>query len=143
MSKTISKNLSANDLGLTGSKQAGILVPKVPAVLSFFPDLGCRTKNPRLGIVVREVDSGAKWNFNFIYYNNRLFGGTRNEYRLTCMTEYLRAIGAKVGDDLIFSKDENESVYIRCARANGGAGLNADGVLVLDGGWRVINKGGK
>jgi hypothetical protein len=143
MSTNISKKLSANDVGITGSNQAGILVPKDPEVLSFFPKLGCGTKNPRLKVVVREVESSARWNFNFIYYNNRLFGGTRNEYRLTCMTKYLRAIDAKAGDELIFSKDDNGSVYIRCARANGTVDLNEDGVLVLSGGWKVINKGAK
>jgi hypothetical protein len=143
MSATISKKLSANDVGLTGSNQAGILVPKDPVVLSFFPQLGAQTKNPRLTIIVRELDNGARWNFNFIYYNGRLFGGTRNEYRLTCMTQYLRAIDARVGDELIFSKDENGSVLISCSRARVGAELNQDGVMVLTGGWKVINKGAK
>jgi hypothetical protein len=138
--ETICKKLSANDVGLTGSNQAGILVPKVPAVLSFFPELGAETKNPRAQLLVREVGNGAKWHFNFIYYNSRLFGGTRNEYRLTCMTQYLRAFGAKVGDELSFSKDEHGSIYVQYARATGAVALNEDGVLVLSSGWKVISK---
>ncbi len=39
MNKTISKKLSANDLGLTGSHQAGILVPKSTELQNFFPKL--------------------------------------------------------------------------------------------------------
>lgn len=141
MSPRVSKKLSANDIGITGSNQAGILVPKDGQILSFFPHLETTIKNPRLKIVVREAKTKTRWDFNFIYYNNRLFGGTRNEYRLTCMTKYLRAVGAKVGDDLVFSKDENGSFYIDCARASGSSDLNEDGVLILGSGWKVITAG--
>ncbi len=140
MSRKISKKLSANDVGTTGGHQAGILVPKEKAILSFFPSLAPNVKNPRMTLVVRELKDGTRWEFNFIYYNNRLFGGTRNEYRLTCMTEYLRAIDSRVGDDLIFSKDENDSVFVDCVRAEGNmAIMNDQGVLVLGGGWKIIN----
>jgi hypothetical protein len=138
--KKISKKLSANDIGATGAHQAGILVPKVDEILSFFPSLNSTIKNPRTKILVRELISGTKWEFNFIYYNNGLFEGTRNEYRLTCMTKYLRAINAKIEDNLIFSKDENSSVYIDHIRANNNPViLNEDDVLVLSGGWKIIN----
>ena len=56
------------------------------------------------------------------------------------MTKYLRAIDAKVGDDLTFSKDENGSIFVDHVRANStSAKLNDDGVLVLSGGWKIIN----
>jgi Restriction endonuclease EcoRII, N-terminal len=140
MTTTISKKLSANDIGINGAHQAGILVPKAKDILSFFPDLNAAIKNPRMTLLVRELADGSKWEFNFIYYNNALFGGTRNEYRLTCMTKYLRAIDAKVGDDLTFSKDENGSIFVDHIRANStSAKLNDDGVLVLSGGWKIIN----
>ena len=35
--KSISKILSANDIGATGGHQAGILIPKDPRILGFFP----------------------------------------------------------------------------------------------------------
>lgn len=140
MIKKISKKLSANDIGLTGGHQAGILVPKDPVVLNFFPVLTSVTKNPRLTLVVRELDDNSRWEFNFIYYNNKFFGGTRNEYRLTCMTKYLKAVAAKVDDDLIFQMDENGSIFVHCDRSNGvESGMNTDGVLVLGSGWKVIN----
>ena len=88
----ITKTLSANDVGETGGHQAGILVPKEREILSFFPSLNPRDKNPRVTLVFREPDGITRWDFNFIYYNNRFFGGTRNEYRLTCMTKYFRAL---------------------------------------------------
>ena len=140
MSRKISKKLSANDIGTTGGHQAGILVPKEKAILSFFPTLDAKAKNPRTTLVVRELKDGTRWEFNFIYYNNRLFGGTRNEYRLTCMTQYLRAIDSRIGDDLAFSKDENDSIFVDCVRAEGNkATVNDQGVLVLGGGWKIIN----
>ena len=135
----IAKKLSANDIGLTGSHQAGILVPKTKDVLDFFPTLSKRAKNPRATLVVRELSKRAKWEFEFIYYNNRLFGGTRNEYRLTCMTAYLRAIDAKVGDDLVFSKDSNGSIYVDCVRDGSSEEIDADNVvLILTSGWKTI-----
>lgn len=140
MSKTISKKLSANDIGSTGGHQAGILVPKEKEILTFFPSLDSNQKNPRNNILVREKSDGTLWSFNFIYYNNKFFGGTRNEFRLTCMTQYLRAVNSKVGDDLIFSKDENGSIFVECARASFNKPLtNEQGVLILGGGWKIIN----
>lgn len=35
----IRKTLSANDVGATGAHQAGILIPKNPKILAFFPSL--------------------------------------------------------------------------------------------------------
>jgi hypothetical protein len=140
MTTTISKKLSANDIGSNGTHQAGILVPKSKDILSFFPELNPILKNPRLSLLVRERADGSQWAFNFIYYNNAFFGGTRNEYRLTCMTKYLRSINAKIGDDLAFSKDDNGSVYVEHIRASSTqAKLSDDGILILSGGWKIIN----
>ncbi|ARB90777.1 MULTISPECIES: EcoRII N-terminal effector-binding domain-containing protein [Legionella] len=140
MIKKISKKLSANDIGITGGHQAGILVPKDPAILGFFPKLDSTIKNPRILLVVRELHDNSRWEFNFIYYNNKFFDGTRNEYRLTCMTKYLKAASAKVGDNLIFQLDENGSIYVDCERCdNINSDINEEGVLVLGSGWKVIN----
>ena len=35
----ISKELSANDTGATGGHQSGMVIPKDPQILSFFPPL--------------------------------------------------------------------------------------------------------
>ena len=141
MTSKVSKQLSANDVGATGGHQAGILVPKAREILSFFPTLNGKTKNPRMTQVVRELKDGTRWEFNFIYYNNAHFGGTRNEYRLTCMTEYLRAISAKRGDELLFSKDENGSIFVECIRLQSNRVIaDEEGVLTLRGGWKIINR---
>lgn len=136
-SAQITKILSANDVGDTGAHQAGILVPKAQEILSFFPLLNPREKNPRVTLVFREEDGITRWDFNFIYYNNRLFGGTRNEYRLTCMTKYFRARNASVGDLVFMSKDADGRLTVDLKRANAPATTRND-VLVLSGGWKVI-----
>ncbi len=133
----ISKTLSANDVGETGGHQAGILVPKDPSILSFFPTLNPKEKNPRVTLVFREGDGITRWDFNFIYYNNAFFGGTRNEYRLTCMTKYLRVRNAQVGDNVILSKDSEGRLTVEL-KHNNIPEMTQDDVLVLSGGWKVI-----
>ncbi len=133
----VTKTLSANDVGETGAHQAGILVPKDMEILSFFPSLSRKEKNPRVTLVFREKDGITRWDFNFIYYNNKFFGGTRNEYRLTCMTKYLRARNADVGDLVILSKDSEGRLSVELKRANMIATIQDD-VLVLSGGWKII-----
>lgn len=133
----ITKTLSANDVGETGGHQAGILVPKDQNVLSFFPSLNPMEKNPRVTLTFREGDGITRWDFNFIYYNNSFFGGTRNEYRLTCMTKYLRARKACVGDVVFLSKDPEGRLTVELKRSNLPE-ITQDDVLVLSGGWKVI-----
>lgn len=134
---TVRKTLSANDLGLTGSHQAGILVPKDKDVLSFFPSLDKTIKNPRASLILRELGDGARREFNFIYYNGKLFGGTRNEYRLTCMTGYLRECGARVGDEIVLSQNEDGSYLIDLARSNSENLGDGEDTIVLSGGWKI------
>lgn len=139
MKSEIRKQLSANDLGKTGGHQAGILVPKDAQILSFFPELDGSEKNPRMTLVMYERSDNTRWEFNFIYYNNKKFGGTRNEYRLTCMTKFLRAIDAKVDDLLVFSRNENASFEVDIQRASRSIGYTMDGeTMVLSGGWTVV-----
>ena len=132
----IQKTLSPNDLGETGGHQAGILVPKNPEILSYFPALTRTSKNPRQPLSFYEQDDVTKWDFVFIYYNNRFFGGTRNEYRLTWMTKYLRANNAKVGDQIELSINAEGRRHVKLIRKAGSAD---DDVLKLSGAWKVIN----
>jgi hypothetical protein len=135
MQKRIAKTLSANDTGETGAHQAGILVPKEEDVLSFFPLLDSKKYNPRCHIMFLD-DEGKFWEFAFIYYNNGLFEGTRNEYRLTRMTKYIRQGRLVVGDEVILSHDgERYRVSFKRQRT---VERTSDGVLKLGNGWRVI-----
>jgi hypothetical protein len=129
----IEKTLSANDIGETGGHQAGILVPKQGGVLSFFPHLDAKIKNPRSVLDVIDDDQ-HEWTFSFIYYNNRFFGGTRNEYRLTGMTAFFRRFNLKTGDKVILRHDSPRVIRITFKRAQ------AQGkVLKLSTNWKVIN----
>ena len=110
----IEKKLSRNDLGLTGAHQAGMLVPKQKEFLSFFPELDPMDNNPRVKLSMESSD-GLFWKFNYIYYNNKLRGGTRNEYRLTGMTRYLKSNNLKPNDTLIIEKNDG-AYYISYKR---------------------------
>lgn len=134
------KTLSANDVGATGGHQAGILIPRDEEILSFFPILDSSIKNPRMKLVIFERNSRERWEFNYIYYNTKILGlGTRNEYRLTGMTKFMRAINGKIGDRLSFSRDENASFEVEIIRGDNQSMTQIDDTtLVLGGGWTVI-----
>ncbi|MBU1223452.1 MAG: hypothetical protein KKA22_02740 [Gammaproteobacteria bacterium] len=134
--KKITKTLSANDTGETGGHQAGILIPKTPGILSFFPELDASIKNPRISLYFFEEDGVTKWPFEFIYYNGKFFGGTRNEFRLTWMTQYLRAKNAKTGDKIEMLLDSDGRRHIVLKREQ--EVVEDDGVIKLRGGWKVI-----
>jgi len=133
--RSIAKVLSKNDTGETGGHQAGILVPKEKEILSFFPGLAPSEYNPRCHLMFLDK-SGSFWEFAFIYYNNALFGGTRNEYRLTRMTKYIRQAGLVVGDEVILSHDGVR--YMVSHKRKRQIEINAAGILKLGTGWRVV-----
>jgi hypothetical protein len=129
----IEKTLSKNDTGETGGHQAGILVPKDPEILGFFPQLEASIKNPRVPLDLLD-DTGREWTFMFIYYNNRFFDGTRNEYRVTGMTAYLREFNLKAGDKVILRRETPRVLRITFKRAGA-----QQGVLKLSATWKVID----
>jgi len=130
----ITKLLSENDTGETGGHQAGVLVPREDDILSFFPRLDRKEYNPRHKLWFTDPH-GKKWEFSFIYYNNKFFGGTRNEYRLTCMTPFMRAHNLKAGDTLIFTRDDQNRFHLSYRRQNEPGN---DGVLRIGIHWRVV-----
>jgi hypothetical protein len=136
MNTVIEKELSGNDTGETGGHQAGILIPRDKNILRFFPSLPREEKNPRTVIDLVD-DTGKMWSFNYIYYNNKFFDGTRNEYRLTGMTAFIRAFNLKAGDVLIFEKISERLARIKYRRANeaGPGGALKLGVA----GWRTVD----
>jgi len=129
----IKKILSLNDTGETESHQAGIHVPKRKEILQFFPLLNGKVKNPRAEMYFTDED-GQKWKFNFIYYNNKYFGGTRDEYRLTGMTSFIKSKNLKARDCIIFS-EENRKYFVRTERANK---INTNKPLKLSSTWITI-----
>jgi len=132
-SRKISKVLSKNDTGETGGHQAGILIPKDKRILSFFPKLGNDKKNPRVQLCFTD-----DWIFVYIYYNNWFFGGTRNEYRLTRMTKYIRSNVLLENDQIILYLDEKGQRRITCNKSNEKNGKVND-VLRINKSWKIIN----
>jgi hypothetical protein len=130
----IAKILSANDVGSTKSHQAGILIPKNEEILSFFPQLDKALKNPRKEMNVWDND-GNFFQFYFIYYNNKFFGGTRNEYRLTCISKYIKKHGLRQGD-IIRLRNEGSNYYISHEKASN---RMLSDYLVLSNDWMTIN----
>lgn len=140
MTTCIEKILSANDTGETGAHQAGLFIPWDVVKTDFFPRLDASTKNPRSPIDLRDP-AGEDWTFNYIYYNNTYFAGTRNEYRLTCMTKFLRRHALKTGDTVIFKRTSARFYEVGYRRKNEPVKNHADGrkVLRLTGNWVVID----
>lgn len=135
----ISKILSANDTGETGGHQAGILVPKEPKIQGFFPELNFAEKNPRMLLSFTD-DLEDRWEFSFIYYNNKFFGGTRNEFRLTGMTKFFRSHNLKAGDELVLRKNGIGQRFISYIREKSRKKNQTDGVLKLRSGkWKVVS----
>lgn len=107
------KALSANDVGATGAHQAGIHIPKTNVeLLAFLPRLDAGIKNPSAWIDCID-EGGLERRFRYVYYNNALHDadGTRNEYRITYMTEYFRDVGACEGDALEISRGAKDQNY--------------------------------
>lgn len=136
----ISKILSFNDTGKTKSHQAGILIPKEGKILEFFPQLDSTEKNPRITLDFKD-DLSNDWKFNFIYYNNKFFGGTRNEYRLTGMTRYINSNHLTAGDEINLEKDSDNHYFIshRKSKKISEEKPKTGTKITLGSKWRVIS----
>lgn len=111
--KTFAKTLSANDVGETDAHMGGILVPKGDGeLLAFLPPLDPSILNPSAWIDCVTPD-GQLLRLRFVYYNNKLHApkGTRNEYRITWLTKFLREAGAKSGDTFQISREDEDRPY--------------------------------
>ena len=131
----IQKTLSPNDMGDTGSHQAGIHVPKV--LVNFFPKLDESKPNPRTTLQL-ESEQGVRGECRYIHYNNKLVSnGTRDEYRITRIRSFLRDCGASSGDTIEFSRLD-DSHYLVNVESND-AGQETNTVVVdLVRGWRTL-----
>ncbi|WP_196222680.1 EcoRII N-terminal effector-binding domain-containing protein [Pseudooceanicola algae] len=112
--KKFSKPLTANDVGATGAHMAGIHIPKSDdELLAFLPPLDPKEYNPSEWITCVTPD-GRELRLRYVYYNNRLHKpkGTRNEYRITHLTNYFKTEGAREGDTFEISKEEGAPRYL-------------------------------
>ncbi|MCY4301923.1 MAG: restriction endonuclease [Aestuariivita sp.] len=134
------KILTANDTGETGGHQAGIYIPKSqPELIHFLPSLDASIKNPDSWLVCID-EEGQEWSFRFIYYNNKFFdpSGTRNEYRITHMTQYFRSVGASEGDIFRISGGPGNERYQIEVKSISDAKPSSIGRIRLKG-WRRVH----
>jgi hypothetical protein len=92
----------------------GILIPKGDGeLLAFLPHLDPKEYNPNEWILCVTPD-GREFRLRYVYYNNRFHkpNGTRNEYRITHLTKYLKSEGAKEGDIFEISKEDGTIRYL-------------------------------
>lgn len=140
------KILSRNDTGETKSHQSGISIPKEIARSSIFPPLDSSELNPRTNVLFFDEDN-IKWEFQYIYYNDYFFGKEKskghNEYRLTCVKNFMSEYTIIAGDSIWFSIDNNEVKHIGFLKQSKEADKymkneNNETVIEIKGGWHYI-----
>jgi len=137
---TLKKVLTANDLGRTGSHQVGIVVPKRFAMSTFFPLLPYDSVNPRRSLTFIDTETGANISTNFIYYNNKRRGKTRDEFRMTGIAAFCRSKSADVGDSLIMRllADGRRTLEVSKASSPRESPEDARSTVILSDSWVVI-----
>lgn len=139
--QTYEKALTANDTGETGAHQVGFHIPKSQSeMLAFLPALDASVKNPDAWLHVTDED-GRVWKFRYIYYNNKLHDdrGTRDEYRITHVTQYFRSVSAEQGDTIVLSGLPASGHYqVTLKRSDRAAPAN-EPVRVALRGWRRVH----
>ena len=91
--------LSLNDCGLGRGHQAGILIPKeIGGVI--FREIEPTVKNPKLSLFLSPFGLGEDLSAVITHYNSKKFGGTRDEFRLTRITGFLKETELEPGDKL-------------------------------------------
>ena len=143
MNLKIYKTLSKNDTGETKSHQSGITIPKIVAKSGIFPELSSEILNHRKEVVFFD-EEGVAWNFQYIYYNDIFFGKPRekghNEFRLTCVREYIKKYNIKSGNQIWFSIDDNGVRHIGYIDETKENKITEDGIRIikLSPGWHCI-----
>lgn len=136
------KVLSKNDTGETNSHQSGISIPKFVAKTDVFPQLTKETLNPRVSVLFFD-ENNIKWEFQYIYYNDIYYRDDKkrghNEYRITCVKDFIKEYGIKSGDKIIFGMDSKgvKRIWFEKNEATDN-NESTDSVLTLKGGWKFI-----
>ena len=106
------KILSHNDLGLTGSHQSGILVPRSSPLATLIPQERRDEVNPRRILTPILTNISAPVTSSLIFYNNKARGGTRDEFRLTRTRWLVQQVEAQPGDVLEFIIEDDDLVEV-------------------------------
>jgi len=110
------KTLSENDLGVNKSHQSGFLVPHSLIEIGLFEALSKSELNPRMQLHFTDIIQGVVDRPILIYYNNRFFGGTRNEYRITGISRFFKDNGLKPGDAILITRKSEKEFEIGIQR---------------------------
>lgn len=146
MLSKLSKILSKNDTGETHSHQSGISIPKAIANTDIFPHLGTDKLNPRTSLTFEDEEKNI-WTFQYIYYNDVYFGKERNkahnEYRLTCVKDYIAHNSIVAGDIIWFGVEDNGNRRIGFVKSEKQEHYEKDeeGNIVINikkGGWHYV-----
>jgi hypothetical protein len=118
MIKSVLKTLSENDVGTTKSQQAGFLIPREFVKKGLFEELSSESLNPRLRLRLVDLTDGSEIYCSYIFYNNRNFGGTRLEYRLTGLTRWIKNQGLRSGDVIQISRTGKNDYSVDILKEN-------------------------
>jgi len=138
-----SKILSANELGITKSHQAGLLVPKRIALLSYFPMLDRFAINPREKMIFTVPDLNTQVSLNYIYYNNKDRGlGTRSEYRLTGTTNLFKRLKVMPGQVIEFGYIDKtiKAIIIKHGEKNVPFDGPSTRPFITTNGWKIVEQ---
>lgn len=141
MSTSFAKKLSNNDLGKTGSHQAGIAIPKGSGeLLAFFPHLADDPDdNPDTWITCVDPD-GMEWRMRYVWYNGKRHGRTtRDEYRLAHTAQFLKSWDAVLGDEVVFSSTSEHNRYgIQIVKQHAAPEHSEEPGIIKLTGWRSV-----
>ena len=118
------KTLSPNELGLTHSHQAGLLIPKRIACLSYFPKLDRFSENPRESLTFYSIDLNV-------------------EIQLTGTTKFFREIKAEPNQNLEFGYIDNfvKAIIIKDQVEEGLKASNkATRPYITTNGWKIMEQ---
>ena len=105
-------------MGKTNSHQSGLLIPMRLVKKGFFPHLEDSQRNPRLLITLRDLENNYDYVVNYIKYNNRRFGGTRYEYRMTGVLNLIRHNALRPGDSIFFRPIQSDCFSVSFTHRN-------------------------
>ena len=135
------KVLTKNDCGVTGAHQSGLHISKREhSLLAVLPMLDSLSKNPDTELQCFDEKLGS-FAFRFVHYNNRHHSqkGTRDEFRITRISRYLRLADAVPGDIFHISRRNSDSNYDIGITKNSRQAVELDIVVKLVG-WRQDSK---
>ena len=139
MQAKVQKLITANDIGLTGSHQAGILIPKT--LTWFFPLLDEHTLNPDRWLTVT-TGYGDSHLSRYIHYNNKIVTekGTRDEFRITRIVPALRSAGASAGSVVEFARQSMDEYTLDVVQTDNRNSEDDPIVIDLSKPWKVVRR---